>query len=375
MDHKGESQEGAIGVKQEELPQMDGSCDACEPDEAQPATQVCHACSFAFCPVHAERHASRTHHPLMPYNHEGTQANGPGTNRDSRVGSEAEDEADAERAAGMGANQEMAPLGVAVANGDENGDAKEREGAQNGLQLAAELGNGAGGAEAGQEAMAAGEAGKRDTVTVERLRCKEHEQEGSLYCKPDEKIICVVCAVQGEHKDHEIITLHEAYVWQKSRQGYDLLGCTQQMAEKIKTKWTNPEMSTEELEAYVNSQFDELRKLVRLEEKRTLHLVDLKEAFLTASAAEKIAEITVQTERLQEEMANITHQLCLLEQAEAQAIGPAAVAEVLVAGPAPAHRMMHDIEARPRLPEPRADPIDPRDFDDNDSGPSMDHAP
>lgn len=81
----------------------------------------------------------------------------------------------------------------------------------------------------------------------------------------------------------------------------------------------------------MNSQFDELRRLVRLEEKRTLHLVDLKEAFLTASAAEKIAEISVQTEKLQEEMANITHQLCLLEQAEGQAVGPAAAAEALIA--------------------------------------------
>ncbi|TKS73254.1 Tripartite motif-containing protein 44 [Collichthys lucidus] len=243
-----------------------------------------------------------------------------------------------------------------------SGDAGEKEEAQN------DDDDGAEGAEA-----AAGEAGKKDTVTVERLRCKEHGQEGSLYCKPDEKIICVVCAVQGEHREHEIITLHEAYVWQKSRHGHDLLACTQQMAEKIKTKWTNPEMSTEELEAYVNTQFDELRALVRVEEKRTLHLVDLKEAFLTASAAEKIAEISVQTERLQEEMANITNQLSLLEQAEAG--GPAVVARALVAVPAPARRVQHDIEARPRLPEPRANPMDPRDFEDNDSGPSMDHAP
>lgn len=29
----------------------------------------------------------------------------------------------------------------------------------------------------------------------------------------------------------------------QGRQGYDLLGSTQQMAEKIKTKWTNPEVS------------------------------------------------------------------------------------------------------------------------------------
>ncbi|XP_041853168.1 tripartite motif-containing protein 44 [Melanotaenia boesemani] len=357
MDHKVEPLEGAIGLKQEELPQMDGSCDACEPDEAQPATQVCHICSFAFCPIHASKHTSSTRHTLMPYDHE--EADGLNTVKDK-----ADDEAGGNRA-----NQGMAPLDVGVANGGENGHAEEREGAQNCSPQEAE------GAEAGPEAMAAGEAAKRDTVTVERLRCKEHGQEGSLYCKPDEKIICVVCAVQGEHREHEIITLHEAYVWQKSRQGYDLLGYTQQMAERIKTKWTNPEMSTEELEEYVNSQFDELRKLVRLEERRTLHLVDLKEAFLTASAAEKIAEITVETEKLQEEMDNITHQLCLLEQAEAQAVSPAVAAQVLAAVPGPVHRALHNIDARPRLPEPRAHPMDPQDFEDNDSGPSMDHAP
>ncbi|XP_019934516.2 tripartite motif-containing protein 44 [Paralichthys olivaceus] len=361
MDDKGEPQDEATGVKQEELPQMDGSCDVCEPDEAQPATQVCHACSFAFCPIHAERHASRMHHLLMPYNHEGTQVNGLGTKREFRVGGEAEDEAR------TGANQDLALSGVAMANGGESGVAEGKEGAQDDLLL----GVGAEGAEAGEEAVAAGATVKRRTVMVERLRCKEHGQEGSLYCKADEKIICVLCAVQGEHKDHEIITLHEAYVWQKSRQGYDLLGCTQQMAEKINTKWINPVMSIDELEDYVDTQFDELRKLVRLAEKRTLHLVDLKEAFLTASAAEKIAEINVETEQLQEEMASITRELYLLEQAEAQAAGPAVVAAAL----APAHRVMHNIEARPRFPEPRAAPLDPRDLEDDDSGPSMDHAP
>ncbi|XP_047453023.1 tripartite motif-containing protein 44 [Mugil cephalus] len=355
MDRNGEPEEQrAVMLSQEELPQMDGSCDACEPDEAQPATEVCHTCGFAFCPLHADKHAGSTRHALAPYSHEETQANG--------------DVAGAEAADGTGA-----PLGVAAADGGVSGDAEGKGGAQKCPPQQAEPGEGAEGAEAGAEA--AGEGGdKRETVTVERLRCKEHGQEGSLYCKPDEKIICVVCAVQGEHRGHEIITLYEAYVWQKNRQGYDLLSCTQQMGEKIRTKWTNPEMTTEELEAYVNAQFDELRQLVILEEKRTLHLVDLKEAFLTASAVEKIAEITAQTEKLQEEMANITHQLCMLEQAEALA-GPAVAAEALVAGPGPAHRVLPDIEARPRLPEPRADPVNRLDFEDNDSGPSMDHAP
>lgn len=350
MDNRGEPHQGANGLKLEELPQMDGSCDACEPDEAQPATQVCHKCSFAFCPLHADKHTSSTNHPLMPYYHEEAQANGLGTNR-GFANDAIEERADNE---GMGEIEAV------------NGDA---EVVQNGVAL----GHGAEGGEDGKEAAA--DLGKKNTVTVERLRCKEHGQEASLYCKADEKIICVVCAVQGEHRDHEIITLYEAYVWQKSRQGYDLLAYTHEMGEKIKNKWTDPEMSTEDLEDYVNSQFDELRRLVRLEERRTLHLVDLKEAFLTASAAEKIAEIHNQTERLQEEMDSITQQLCILEQAEEHSLAPALVLQAALAEARPVHRMQHDVEARPRVPEPRANLGDPRDFEDNDSGRSMEHAP
>lgn len=211
MDRNWEPEDGAMGMMQEELPQMDGTCDACEPDEAQPATKVCHTCGFAFCPLHADKHASSTHHALMPYSHEETQANGLGANRDLTAGGE--DVAGVVN--GMGVNQGLAPpLGVAIANGGESGDAEGQEGAHNCPPQQAELGEGAEGAEAGAEAAEEG-GNKRETVTVERLRCKEHGQEGSLYCKPDEKIICVVCAVQGEHRGHEIITLYEAYMWQK----------------------------------------------------------------------------------------------------------------------------------------------------------------
>ncbi|KAI1904010.1 hypothetical protein AGOR_G00001280 [Albula goreensis] len=119
-------------------------------------------------------------------------------------------------------------------------------------------------------------------------------------------------------------------------------------------------MSTDELESYVNEQFDELHLLVRKEERRTLHLVDLKEAFLTAQAAEKIAEITVHTERLQEEMDSITQQLVALDQGEESGPSPA---------PSPAPM---DVEARPR-PDPRRDP--PRDYGDGGPGSFMGNAP
>ncbi|XP_066525228.1 tripartite motif-containing protein 44 [Hoplias malabaricus] len=322
---------------EDDLPQMDGTCDACEPDEPQPATKVCALCRFAFCPVHAEDHSRSTRHQLQIYCPPGQ------------------------------------PSEAAHAV-DRQGEAAMTENVQQGAEAAGDRSLGP--EEDGQKN--ASDSGTRDTVTVERLRCKEHGQDGSLYCKQDEKIICVVCAVQGEHRGHEIITLREAYMWQKSKEGIDLLACTQEMSEKIKTKWTSPDMSPEELERYVNQQFDELHRLVRLEEWRVLHLVDLKEAFLTAQAAEKIAEISVHTERLQEEMDSITQQLGELDQAESNGVSPASLAPLLAAQPQPPRappgpRPPMDPEARPR-PDHRRGPEDPRDY--GDGGDSfMGHAP
>ncbi|XP_066557138.1 tripartite motif-containing protein 44 isoform X2 [Amia ocellicauda] len=273
--------------EQEEL-QNDGTCDACEPDEALPAAKICHSCNFAFCDIHAEKHHKSTRHNLEPYGDEEAQRTNNASPGDE--GSIERSGSPEEGAAGGGAG--LAP-GI-----PENGKVRE-------------------------------------SVTVERLRCKEHGQEGTLYCKLDEKIICVVCAVQGAHREHEIITLREAYMWQRNKEPVDILGRTVEVAERLKTKWSCPNMGTEDLEAYVNKQFDELHQLVRQEERRTLHLVDLKEAFLTAQAAEKIAEITVHTEKLQEEMASITKQLGALDHGED-------------ANPL-------EKEANPR-PEPRQDP-------------------
>ncbi|XP_077566654.1 tripartite motif-containing protein 44 isoform X1 [Stigmatopora nigra] len=362
MECNGEPLEGVM--KMDALPQMDGTCDACEPDEPLLATQVCHTCRFAFCCLHGDRHASSTHHLLTPFKHVGNHAKGNNSNLLSGFGIGVEEECLKVLPNEQNVNPRQA------ANEDRSGEHMNGHESKNHMLMQGAV-LGTQGSQNGQNHIAAKEDVKRDTVTVERLRCKEHGQEGTLYCKQDEKIICVVCAVQGEHQGHEIITLHDAYKWQKNRPGCDLLDCTQKVEEKMSKKWTNPEMPALELEAYMSTQFNMLHRLVNLEEKKTLHLLDLKEASLTASAAEKIADINVQIERLQEEVANIGHQLFLLDRST---MGPILTVEGHEDKSGSSHSLTHEVESRRRLPIPRAAPVDRRDFD-IDSRPSMDHTP
>ncbi|CAB1433598.1 unnamed protein product [Pleuronectes platessa] len=114
MDDKGEPQYGATGVKYEELPQMDGSCDVCEPDEAQPATQVCHACSCLLPNPTPRTHASRMHHPLMLITTRGHKY-GLGTKENAELGVKLR-------------MRRWHRLEAAVANGGERGDAEGKRG-------------------------------------------------------------------------------------------------------------------------------------------------------------------------------------------------------------------------------------------------------
>uniref|UniRef100_A0A4W3HUG9 Tripartite motif containing 44 n=1 Tax=Callorhinchus milii TaxID=7868 RepID=A0A4W3HUG9_CALMI len=129
----------------------------------------------------------------------------------------------------------------------------------------------------------------------ERKKCPEHNQEITLYCKDDEKIICVLCAV-GPHRQHELITLDEAYVAFKVSSG---------ASAEVKP-WASPPGKMIEC---VQQEFAKIRQLLWEEERKALHMVDLQEAVATAHVAELIADINVSMGKLTEEMEEITNQL------------------------------------------------------------------
>ncbi|KAM8938935.1 tripartite motif-containing protein 44 [Pelodytes ibericus] len=223
----------------EEVVQLpfDGTCDACEPDEAKEAKEVCDECGFAYCDFHAIEHRERF------------------AGHRVRESSEAPPPAEPSAAA----------------------------------------------KEPAVDAMAADEAQKK--------KCPIHNQELTLYCREDEKIICVLCAVTGDHRQHELITLNEAYQEMKNRKPVDLKTAMGEMVEKLKEKCADPRITRTEMKIFIQNEFDYMRQLVQEEEKRALHFVDLQEAMASAHVTEVLAELNVHMGKLMTEMSEITRQL------------------------------------------------------------------
>ncbi|XP_075044451.1 tripartite motif-containing protein 44 isoform X2 [Mixophyes fleayi] len=214
----------------------DGTCDACEPDEAREAAIICDDCHFSYCDLHADEHKLQ---------YAGHRV------RDFSQPAEEEDKPAAEE-----------PVT----------DRKQNE-------------------------------------VSERKNCPLHKQELSLYCKEDCKIICVLCAVAGDHRQHQLITLNEAYQEIKNRKPVDLKVAMGEMVEKLKEKCANPKATRTELKTFIQREFDHMKQLVNEEETKALHFVDLQEAVASAHVTEVLAELNVHMGKLMTEMAEITRQL------------------------------------------------------------------
>ncbi|XP_072325406.1 E3 ubiquitin-protein ligase TRIM50-like isoform X2 [Scyliorhinus torazame] len=132
-----------------------------------------------------------------------------------------------------------------------------------------------------------------DTLTVmsgssgDQENCRDHHNPLSLYCETDQQIICGLCGIIGQHKQHKITPLSSVY---------------ERMKEQLALLITGAQMQTNNTERQMNKlihnksriikEFQELRSFVDEEEANIIQTIQLKCTTAVESIDEQLEDMS-----------------------------------------------------------------------------------
>ncbi|XP_014803790.1 PREDICTED: probable E3 ubiquitin-protein ligase TRIM8 [Calidris pugnax] len=139
-----------------------------------------------------------------------------------------------------------------------------------------------------------------DAQALAEMRCPQHGKVLECYCKTDLVCICMLCCITSSHKNHEVITLEEAFA-----QGQSALG---KILETVKTE----KAALDQIIANLEKQEKEVKtkeslrrtRLESLFEKMRLQLDDRKEEVLEVfrvNEAQQLSQIQTHIQKHKEE--------------------------------------------------------------------------
>ncbi|XP_048468620.1 E3 ubiquitin-protein ligase TRIM50 [Rhincodon typus] len=128
--------------------------------------------------------------------------------------------------------------------------------------------------------------------------CRDHHNPLSLYCEKDQQIICGLCGIIGQHKQHKITPLSSVYERMKEQLALLITGVqTQknsvegQMNKLIHNK-TRIINESDVFKLVIQKEFQELRSFVDDEEANIIETVQLKCTSAVESIDEQLAEMS-----------------------------------------------------------------------------------
>ncbi|XP_059826980.1 nuclear factor 7, ovary-like isoform X2 [Hypanus sabinus] len=148
-----------------------------------------------------------------------------------------------------------------------------------------------------------------------KLHCEEHEEELKMFCETDKKLICVICAVSQEHRQHRFLSIKEAFEIYKGQVNFSLecltkrKSVTQAMAEHHKLKIERVREQSRILQSDITSQFAELHQILTEKEQRLLQDLREEEARILNPMEKNLREIQENLNYIQEEISKLQKQL------------------------------------------------------------------
>ncbi|XP_067830171.1 E3 ubiquitin-protein ligase TRIM39-like [Heptranchias perlo] len=151
------------------------------------------------------------------------------------------------------------------------------------------------------------------------LHCEEHDEKVKLFCKDEQKLICVVCSMSRNHKDHVVSPIKEAAelyqeILQKSldslqKQMEEICKCqSEEEADVSKLK-----EQADSLQKNIASKFNQLHQFLYQEEQDLKTKLEQKEKTILQQMEENLKKIAEQRVSMEQIITDLQRRLTLGE--------------------------------------------------------------
>ncbi|XP_072894609.1 zinc-binding protein A33-like [Hemitrygon akajei] len=153
------------------------------------------------------------------------------------------------------------------------------------------------------------------TGKARKLHCEEHEEELKLFCETDKTLICLVCAVAQEHREHRFMPIKEAVKIYKDQLKSSLDSLTkkksdfQEKEQQQKEKISGVREQSHSVQTHITSQFAELRQIITEKEQSLLGDLREEEKRILNPMEKSLLKIQENIRIIQEEITKLKEQM------------------------------------------------------------------
>ncbi|XP_059813871.1 nuclear factor 7, ovary-like isoform X2 [Hypanus sabinus] len=148
-----------------------------------------------------------------------------------------------------------------------------------------------------------------------KRHCEEHEEELKLFCETDKTLICMICAVAEEHREHRFRPIKEAVKKYMDQLKSSLDSLTkkesdfQEKEQQQKEKISGVREQSHSLQSHVTSQFAELRQIITEKEQSLLRDLREEEKRILNTMEKNLLALQENIRSIQEEITKLKEQM------------------------------------------------------------------
>ncbi|XP_059814109.1 zinc-binding protein A33-like [Hypanus sabinus] len=148
-----------------------------------------------------------------------------------------------------------------------------------------------------------------------KRHCEEHEEELKLFCETDKTLICMICAVAEEHREHRFRPIKEAVKNYMDQLKSSLDSLTkkksdfQEKEQQQKEKISGVREQSHSLQSHITSQFAELRQIITEKEQSLLRNLREEEMRILNPMEKNLLALQENIRIIQEEITKLKEQM------------------------------------------------------------------